>query len=277
MSVKIVTDSTSDLPREIAEELDITVIPLNVHFDLDTFSDGVDIQPEEFYHRLLTSPSLPKTSAPAPGLFHECYERLLAKGEDIVSIHISSKLSGTYEAAMAGTRDLPDGSNIEIIDSRSTSMGTGLLAITAAKAARDGATMDEVFKLVRDSIENVYVAVALDTLEFLQKGGRVGKAQAWLGSLLAIKPLISLRGGEVVPLERVRTRSKATARIYELLEQHLPARELAVVYSTDREEADKMMSHLRELYPGQSAYLARFGPVLGTYVGPNSLAIIALN
>jgi DegV family protein with EDD domain len=277
VSVKIVTDSTSDLPKEIAEELGITVIPLNVHFDLDTFRDGVDIQPDQFYHRLLTTPSLPKTSAPAPGLFHECYERLLAEGEDIVSIHISTKLSGTHEAAMAGKRDLTDGSKIEIIDSSFASMGTGLLAIAAAKAARDGATMDEVVKLVRDSIKTVFIAVALDTLEFLQKGGRVGKAQAWLGSLLSIKPMISLRDGEVVPLDRVRTRSKATARIYELLEQHLPAREMAVVYSTDREEADKVISHLRELYPEQSAYLARFGPVLGTYVGPNSLAIVTLN
>jgi DegV family protein with EDD domain len=277
MSVKIVTDSTSDLPKEVAAELGIAVIPLNVHFDLDTFRDGVDIQPEQFYHRLLTTPSLPKTSAPAPGLFQECYEQILAKGDDIVSIHISSKLSGTYEAAMAGKRELTDGSKIEIIDSSLASMGIGLLAIAAAKAAKNGATMEEVIKLVGDSIETTYIAVALDTLEFLQKGGRVGKAQAWLGSLLAIKPMISLRAGEVVPLERVRTRSKATARIYELLEQHLPAREAAVVYSTDRDEADKVMSHVRELYPEQSVYLARFGPVLGTYVGPNSLAIVTLN
>jgi len=156
-------------------------------------------------------------------------------------------------------------------------MGIGLLAIVAAKAAARGAGRDEVAAMVRNSIEKVYVAVALDTLEFLQKGGRVGKAQAWFGSLLAIKPMISLRDGEVVPLERVRTRAKSTARLYELLEQHLPAREIAVVYSTNREEADMMMKRVAELGQGQSAYLARFGPVLGTYVGPNSLAVVTLN
>ena len=156
-------------------------------------------------------------------------------------------------------------------------MGIGLLVIAAAKAAASGAGRDEVTAMVRESIEKVYVAVALDTLEFLQKGGRVGKAQAWFGSLLAIKPMISLRDGEVVPLERVRTRAKSIARLYELLQQHLPAREIAVVYSTDREEADMMMKRVAGLGGGQSAYLARFGPVLGTYVGPNSLAVVTLN
>ena len=277
MSVKIVTDSTSDIAKEVAADLGITVVPLNVHFGLDTFSDGLDIQPDQFYQRLLTSQSLPKTSAPAPGLFRETYRKLLAKGDDIVSIHVSSKLSGTFESAMAGKRDLAGGERIEVIDSGSASMGIGLLAIAAAKAAARGAGRDEVTAMVRESIEKVYVAVALDTLEFLQKGGRVGKAQAWFGSLLAIKPMISLRDGEVVPLERVRTRAKSTARIYELLEQHLPAREIAVVYSTDREEADMMMKRVAGLGGGQSAYLARFGPVLGTYVGPNSLAVVTLN
>ncbi len=275
MSVKIVTDSTCDVPRELAEELGITVVPLNVHFDLDTFKDGVDIQPDQFYDRLLTSPGLPKTSAPSPGLFRDYYRKLVAGGDSVVSIHVSSKLSGTYEAALNGAREVP-AKKISVIDSRLASMAAGLLVVSAAKAAKTGASPSEVVTLVEESIENVFVAVALDTLEFMQKGGRVGKAQAFLGSLLAVKPLISLKDGEVVPLERVRTRAKATARIYELLAENLPAKEAAVIYSTDREEAEKLVKHLETVRPGQKTYLARFGPALGTYVGPNSLAVVTL-
>jgi DegV family protein with EDD domain len=277
MSVKIVTDSTSDLPKEVAEELGITVVPLNVHFDLDTFKDGVDIHAEQFYHRLLTTPTLPKTSAPSPGIFSECYTTLAEDSQEIVSIHISSKLSGTYEAALVGKQDVTKDCRIEVIDSGSATMGLGLIAVAAAKAAQEGAGIDDITKLVHDSADRVYVAAGLDTLEFLQKGGRIGKAQAWMGSILSIKPIISLAEGEVVPLERVRTHTKAVTRMYDLLEEHLPAKELAVIYSTDAEEARRMVFHLKEVAPQQQVRLACFGPVLGTYVGPNSLGIAALN
>jgi len=163
------------------------------------------------------------------------------------------------------------------VDSQTASMGLGLMAIAAAKAARAGGSMEEVLTLVKEAVDKVYVACALDTLEYLRKGGRVGKAQAWLGSILSIKPIISLREGEVVPLERVRTHAKAVERINQILEAKLPAREIALVYNTDASEAEKMMQHLGKIIPGQKVYLARFGPVLGTYVGPGSLAVITLN
>ncbi len=277
MAVKNVTDSTSDLPKELAQELGITVVPLNVHFGTDTFRDGEGMTADQFYHRLLTSPALPKTSAPSPGAFRECYSQLGRESTEIVSIHISSKLSGTYEAALTGRRDLGDHCRVEVIDSQTVTLGLGLLAVAAAKAARGGATMDEVIKLVRSYMERVYMASTMDSLEYLQKGGRIGRAQAWLGSLLAIKPIISVSGGEVVPLERVRTYSRAVARVYELLEEHLPAKELAVMYSTDPGEADKLMAHLHGNFPQQAVYLARFGPVLGTYMGPGCLAIAAIS
>jgi DegV family protein with EDD domain len=276
MSVRIVTDSTSDLPRGVVEELGITVVPLNVHFDMDTYRDGVDIDAEEFYKRLITSSTLPKTSAPAPGVFIDSYRKLAGEVEAIVSIHISSKLSGTYESAQAAQRDLAGECRIEVINSESVSMGLGLLAITAAKAAKAGATAEEIVKLVRESIPRVHLVGALDTLEFLAKGGRVGKASAWIGSLLSIKPLISVRDGEVVPLDRVRTRSKSLERFHQLLKEHLPAKELGVMYSTDVEEAEKLAEHLKELFPQQPVYLARFGPVLGTYMGPGCLAAAAI-
>jgi len=276
MTVKIVTDSTSDLPHELAQELGITVVPLNVHFGTDTFRDGEGMTADQFYHRLLTNPSLPKTSAPSPGLFRDCYARLGSETSEIVSIHISSKLSGTYEAALTGRRDLGDDCRVEVIDSQTVTMGLGLLAVMAAKAARQGANLDEVSGLVRDAALRVFMASTLDSLEYLQRGGRIGRAQAWLGSLLSIKPIISVAEGEVVPLERVRTYSKAVARVHELLEAQLPAKELAVMYSTDPGEAERLITHVRESAPQQPVYVARFGPVLGTYMGPDCLAFAAL-
>jgi DegV family protein with EDD domain len=260
----------------VAEELGITVVPLNVHFGLETFQDGIDMQADQFYKRLLTGSVLPKTSAPAPGLFQECYQQLAGEAEGIVSIHISAKLSGTIESANTGKQQVSTKCPIEIVNSESASMGVGLLAIAAAKAAATGTGMDEIVKQTKEAVNGVYLAAALDTLEFLQKGGRVGKAQAWLGSILSIKPIISLRDGEVIPLERVRTHSKAVARVRQLLEEKLPATEIAVVYSTEMEEANKLVEYLNQLFPEQRVYLARFGPVLGTYVGPGSLAIITL-
>jgi DegV family protein with EDD domain len=276
MTVRIVTDSTSDLPQEVAEELGITVVPLNVHFDMDTYRDGVDIGADEFYKRLITSSTLPKTSAPAPGIFIDSYQKLAGEAEAIISIHISSKLSGTHEAAQAAQRDLAGECRIEVINSESVSMGLGLLAIAAAKAAKAGATAEEVVKLIQESIPRVHLVGALDTLEFLAKGGRVGKANAWLGSLLSIKPLISVHNGEVVPLERVRTRTRAIERLHQLLKERLPAKEIGVMYSTEVEEAEKLAEHLKELLPQQSVYLSRFGPVLGTYMGPGCLAAAAI-
>lgn len=277
MSVRIITDSTSDLPQKVAEELGITVVPLNVHFGQEAFRDGVDMQADEFYKRLVASTDLPKTSAPSPGIFKDSYQKLAEQADGIVSIHLSSKLSGTYEAALAGKKEANPKCRLEVIDSYSVSMGLGLLAITAAKAAKAGATIDEVMKLMQESISRAWMVGALDTLEFLQKGGRVGKAQAWLGSLLSIKPLISIHDGEVVPLERVRTRSKAIEQLYELSKQHLPVKTAAVMYATDIEEAEKIMAHLKELFPQQQVYLSRFGPVLGTYVGPGCLAVFTLD
>lgn len=175
MTVKIVTDSTSDLPQNVAEELGITVVPLNVHFGLDTYRDGVDMKADDYYKRLLEGTILPKTSAPSPGTFKDCYESLAEHADGIVSIHISSKLSGTFEAALNGKQEAGGNCKIEVINSYSVSMGLGLLAIIAAKAAGAGATIEEIVDLVQNSINRVWMIGALDSLEFLQKGGELVK------------------------------------------------------------------------------------------------------
>lgn len=276
MTVKIVTDSTADIPPKVAQELGINVVPLFVRFGEETFRDGVEITADEFYDRLQKGPVLPVTSVPSPGVFKELYEKLANESSEILSIHLSSKLSGTYEAALTGKRESSRKARIEVIDSRLTAMALGLLAIVAAKAAKKGASLDDIVKLVQESMPRIFLAAALDTLKFLEKGGRIGKAAAMMGSLLSIKPLISLGDGEVIPLEKVRTHSKAVQRLYELLEQNLPAREIAIVYSTEIGEAEKLAEHARKLASGQEVYLSRFGSVLGTYVGPGTLAVVTL-
>ncbi len=276
MTVKIVTDSSSDLPKDLAEKLGIAVVPLYVRFGTDSYRDGVDITPDEFYKKLTGDSVIPVTSAPSPGLFTELYESLAGTTDSIISIHVSRNLSGTYEAAQAGGREVKAKCRIDIIDSRQVTMALGLLAIVAAKAAAAGATAEEIIKEVNDAMPRVYLAGLLNTLEFLEKGGRIGRAEAWMGAMLDIKPILSVQDGEVVPLERVRTRVRAIERLHELLEEHLPASEIGIIHSTTPDEARKLSERVGKIQPGKEVYLARFGPVLGTYVGPGAVGIVTL-
>ena len=271
MSVKIVTDSTSDLPVEVAQELGITVVPLYVHFGEEVFRDGVDLATDEFYRRLVTSPALPTTSAPSPGTFSEVYSRLAKEGQAIFSIHISSKLSATWGVARLGSEGLD--CPIQIVDSQSTSMGCGLLAIVAAKAVRDGASLEEVSTLVEQTIPRAHLFGLLDTLEYLHKGGRIGKAQAFLGTMLKVKPVLTVRDGEVLPLERVRSRAKAIDRMCQIIEGFGPFSEIAILHNTTPEEAEALAQRLEPLFPRERMYSAKFGPVMGTYVGPGTLGV----
>lgn len=272
MGVKIVTDSTSDLPVELAKELDISVVPLMVRFGSETYKDGVDLSADQFYQKLVHSSVLPTTAAPAPGLFSELYENLVNEGHDVLSIHISSKLSGTYDSAILGKEQVKEG-KVEVIDSFSVSMGLGLLATTAARAARDGAELKDVVALVRDKMSVLHLYGALDTLEYLHKGGRIGGAQAFLGSMLNFKPMISVRDGEVHPLERVRTRGKAINRLCEIVQGYSNIEEMSAIHSTTPEDMEDLAVRLAPLVQGKEIVRARFGPVLGTYVGPGILAV----
>jgi DegV family protein with EDD domain len=274
MGVKVVTDSTSDLPPDLAKELDISVVPLMVRFGPETYRDGIDLSADEFYQKLVRGPALPTTAAPAPGLFAEVYERAREDGHDVLSVHISSKLSGTYDSALLGRRETKGA--VEVIDSLAVSMGLGLLAVVAARAARDGANLADVTALVREKMKSLHLYGALDTLEYLHKGGRIGGAQAFLGSVLNFKPLITVRDGEVHPLERVRTRGRAIARLCELVEGFSRIEEMAVIHSTTPAEMEELAGRLADRVPGKHVFRARFGPVLGTYVGPGILAVAFL-
>ena len=273
MTVKVITDSTADLPPALAEELGITVVPLNVHFGTEVYRDGVEITADEFYRRLVTASRLPTTSQPTPGDFLSAYDEMGQTTDEILSVHISAKLSGTMNSATQAREEYGGESRIEIIDSLQGSMGLGMLAIAAAEAARRGGSLDDVVTETRAAIPKVGFIGLLDTLEYLEKGGRIGKAQAFVGSLLRIKPLLTIRDGEAHPLERARTRAKGVDRMCELVQAEMPLKDLAVVYTTTPDEARALGQRLQSYLPQGEVILSQVGPVVGTYLGPGVLGV----
>ena len=275
MAIRIVTDSTSDLPHELAAELDITIVPLKVIFGSEEYRDGVDISADEFFKRLTTKGSvLPKTSQPSIGEFIEVYERLGQDADGIVSIHVSSKVSGTYNAAVQAAQQAKVSCPIEVIDSLQASMGQGMVAIAAAKPAKQGAGLEEVVRVTRSAVGRCHILGLLDTLEYLEKGGRIGKARAVLGTLLKIKPLLTIRDGEAQELAKERTKARGLARLQQIARDFAPLEELCVLYTTNAEDADMLLENLKDLLPeGKEPFLGRMGPVFGTYVGPGCVGI----
>lgn len=275
MAVKIVSDSTCDLPRDLVEKYGITVVPLFVRFGAQNYRDGVDLSADEFFRKLTGGGVLPTTAAPPPGVFTETYQKFLSQGHQVLSLHISSKLSATYGAALNGKDQLGPGKAVEVIDTLSVSMGLGLLVLEAARAAQSGSRLDEVAALIRSHMLKMTLYGAFDTLEYLHKGGRIGKASAMLGSLLNLKPMVVVRDGEVHPLERVRTRAKAVNRLVELTAQS-NAGEIAIIHATTPEDQEDLAKRIEDAAPGKVRIKAQFGPVLGTYTGPGILGVAFL-
>jgi len=273
LTVKIVTDSTADLPEDIIREMDITVVPLSVHFGPQTYLDGVDLKADEFYEMLAGCRSLPTTSQPAPAAFAEVYQKLGNETCDILSIHISPKLSGTYNSALLAREGLNGNCRIEIIDSLQASMGLGLIVIRAARAVQNGATLDEAIEVVRETIPHTHFFGTVDTLEYLQKGGRIGKAQALMGTLLSIKPLIGMGEGEVQPKGKTRTRKKAIAQLLEYVHGFDNIEEIALLHSTTPDDLAPFVDGIGDCCEPGRIRRSRIGPVIGTYLGPGALAI----
>jgi len=207
-NVAIVTDSVADLSPQVAEEFGITVVPLVVRFGTDLYRDGFDLSPDQFYEKLRTSKALPATSVPPPGAFADVYNELAEKTSEIAVITLTSKLSATYQVALQARGSIKKPCRIEILDSQWAVMAQGFITIAAAKAAQSGASLDEVLDVARHTIHRVDMYAAFDTLEYLERGGRIGKAQAFLGSLLKVNPIIGIKDGEVYPLGRERSRAK---------------------------------------------------------------------
>jgi DegV family protein with EDD domain len=274
MVVKIVTDSTSDIAPDIASELGITVIPAQVEFGEEIYTDGINLTPVEFYEKLEKSAVLPKTSPPAPGTFGEAYNRLARDADAIISIYVSADLSTTFQSAKLGASDLPI--PVSFIDSRSASMACGLLAILAAKLAISGASFEEIESEVNDCIPRTITYGLFDTLEYLVRGGRIGKAQAFIGTILSIKPILAIKDGQVLPIERVRTRTKAMNRLFELVKNPGALRELSIMDSTTPEDAEVLAERFSAIFPRDKIYMTKVGPVMGTYVGPRFLGVAVI-
>ena len=274
MAIKVVTDSTSDLPRELAEELDIAIVPLYVLFGTETYRDNIDINADEFYDRLTTEGAFPKTSQPSPGEFVQVYDEIGKDADGILSIHVSARESGTYNAAMQATGETSAECPIEVVDSTQFSMALGMVVITAARAAKEGATLDEDREITTGAIKRARCIAMFDTLEYLEKGGRIGKARAMLGSVLKIKPMITIRDGQVHELAKARTTSKAVTKLKQVARGFAPVESLCVLYSTTPELAQEVADDLRDMLPdGAKPFMSRFGPVVGAYAGPGAVGI----
>ncbi|HHY36751.1 MAG TPA: DegV family protein [Firmicutes bacterium] len=279
MTIRIVCDSTADLPGHLVEEYGIHIVPLKVHFGEEEYRDGVDITAGEFYQKLQTSPVLPTTSQPSPGEFVEVYRNLLEQGVDtIISIHISAQLSGTHHSAEVAKAMLPE-ADIEVIDSWQASTVLGVLVLEAARAARAGKSKEEILDLVRRLRERIRVFFMVDTLEYLQKGGRIGKAQAFLGSMLNIKPILTLEKGVIVPAAKVRGRAKAMEQLLAKMEAAIGTgrqRLMAMMHAANPEGMAELEEKARERWQPQEIIISTVGPVIGTHVGPGTLALIGI-
>jgi len=276
--VKIVTDSAADIPADLARELDITIIPLNVIMEGKTYHDGVNLSGEEFYERLKTTRSVTTTSLPSLDAFSEAYRKLTAEGCDVVSIHLSSKLSGTFNAAlMASTADGVTPEAIEVVDSRSVSMAQGWIAIKAAEAARDGASLAEVDALAEGLVARTALYGVLNTLEYVIRSGRVSRLPGTVGNFLSIKPIVTtLPNGEATILEKVRTRKKALERVVQLTSELGPLERIAVMHGADEAGAAQLADMLKSLALPQPIMICHIGAVLGTHLGPEAVGVCCL-
>ena len=273
--IAIVTDSTCDLPRELAQEHNIHVVPQVLIMGTKTWRDGVDIDPPAFYELLQTSSDFPASSQASVADFREVFANLAAEVDGIAAILVSDKLSGTLNSARMAKEDLP-GVPIEIVDTRSVSMQLGLIVLAAARAASAGADLQTVADTARAMIGHASVYFVVDTLEYLHRGGRIGGAARLFGTALNLKPLLAIKDGIVQPVTKVRSRRKALATLVQLLDEELAGKErvqMAVLHVATPEGAERLAEQLVDRYHPVEMIHAECGPVVGTHVGPGTLGV----
>jgi DegV family protein with EDD domain len=277
MTIRIVTDSTCDLPEDIIAAYGISVVPLYINFGDQGYLDGIELSRKEFYTRLPDANPLPTTATPSPQKFAQVYEKLAAEGAtEILSIHISISLSATVDQARLGAQET-QAVPVTVLDSGQLSLGMGRMVLTAAKAAAAGLSKDVIISLVKDQGARTHVFAALDTLEFLRRSGRMHWAVAGLGSLLQIKPLLKMHNG-TPESERVRTRECAIKRVIELVEEVGPLEELALVHTHAPEEAETLRQRSAHLFPaGRAPLFAEVTPVIGTHIGPGAVGFACIS
>lgn len=273
--VKIVTDSGADIPKHLVEELDITVVPLTIHFGDEEFKDGVDLDTTQFYSRLQAG-GQPRTTQPSPADFEAAYVKLQDEADAIVSCHLSSELSGTMQSAVLASSmdgiDVP----VHLVDTRSASLGIGMMAIEAARMAKDGASAEDIVERLQGIVARQKVLFVVDTLEYLQRNGRIGRAQAFVGGLLNIKPLLTIDDGVVAPLERARGRAKARARLLELVTSGVGNEKvrMSIMHADAADEAESLAAELRSRVDVDELIVGQLGATIGTHAGPGTVGVV---
>lgn len=277
--VAIVTDSTVAIPPSIAEEQRLTIVPLSVNWDGQTFLDGIDIAPKEFYERLEHSKTMPTTSQPSAGAFAEVFQKLLDEGFDILCMVISSKISGTYDSAIQGAEGFPK-DRLIVMNSLQASMPLAIMALMTSDAALKGASLLECKNLAADISDRIQTLFVVDTLEFLHRGGRIGAAARFLGTTLNLKPILKLQNGAIQPLEKVRTFKKAIKRVFEIAESDLGKQGriefLGVLSANSPKLSEELVTEARERFKIKNEFVSEISPVVGTHTGPGTVGVVYL-
>lgn len=273
--VAIITDSTAYFEPGDVEELGIHVIPLNIHLGNEKFLEGIEIDTDELFRRVSYGAPFPTSSAPDPAVFEKLYTRLHKETDQMLSIHISSHLSQTIQKAKWGAEGLLGRCTIEVVDSMTTSVGLGILVKAAARAAKDGTSLDDIVRLVRGMIPHIYLVFYVESMDYLERNGRIGKAQAILGSMLNIKPILFVEDGDIIPLEKVRTTEKGIEKLFEFVAEFDNLEQTAIIQRG--KQPNKMARNLQErlllAFPDMDFPIIQHGPDLATRLGPDAVGI----
>ena len=276
MVVKIVTDTLSDLPANLIKEYGISVVPLNLHFGTEVYRDNVDITTDVFYQKLMNKQVFPTTSAPGPGIFVELYTKLAKETDGIVAIMTSRKISAVGESALQAKNMVKLEAKIEVIDTQLIAGALMLVVISAAELAKAGGTFDQVVAMVKDTMVRTQVRMGFDTLEYLRRGGRIGKATALLGTLLRVHPVLGLKEGEAFPYHRARNRAGAVDFLVNFAHGFAKIDKMAVEDATTPEEADAMVERLGAFFPKEKIFRSKVSPVFGAHSGPHVLSVAVI-
>jgi DegV family protein with EDD domain len=273
--MKVVTDGAADVPADLADELGIEVVPLLLHAEEKVYRLGVDLTDEQAYELLSAGQARPQVDGPSSVLFEQLYRRLIGDYDHIFSIHLGARLGGLHASAAQARGRLPASTTrVELIDSKSASMGMGSVVIAAARAILDGASADEVSALIHAMIRHTHVVFFVDTMEYLEASGRLQIAGSVLGSMQRIKPLMILDEGEIVPYERTRTRAKAIEGLYTFIEDFPRVEEVTALYATTPEDIEKLLEKVDPIFPRDRVQIARFGPGIAAHLGPGAMGVV---
>lgn len=274
--VKIVTDSLSDITPDRAKELGISVVPLNVHFGDKVYRDAVELTADDFYQKLVSGNVFPTTSAPAPGIFAELFTNLAKETKEIIAIMASNKISAVHESALQGKTLVKADCRIEVINTRQLIGSEAILVMMAVEAAKTGANLDTISDMVKKAMPRLQSRMIFDTLEYLKKGGRIGKAQAVLGGLLKIHPILGLKDGEVFPFGRARNRAQAVDYLMNFIKGVPKIERMIVEHATTPDELEALIERISAIVPKDRIYRSRVGAVIGTHTGPHVLSVCLL-